>query len=82
MDIRCHHLGMVAGFALALSLSAASDLSWSSSQTKLDSTDPAPIVFDHAVSQGPPSPAPVLLLAGGLFGFAAYVRWRQRQRER
>lgn len=81
MDIRCHHLGMVAGFALALSLSAAADVSWSSTQAEAPSADPAPIVFEHAVSQSPPSPAPVLLIAGGLFGFAAYVRWRQRRRE-
>jgi len=80
MKIRCHHLGMDAGFALVLSLSAAADLSWSSKQSAAPSADPAPIVFDNSADQSPPSPAPVLFLAGGLFGFAAMVRWRQRRR--
>ncbi len=82
MVIRCHHLGLVAGFALVLSLSAAADLSWSSSAEASTTPQTTTVAFDHVADQSPPSPAPVLLLAGGLFGFAAMVKWRQRQRDR
>ena len=81
MKIRCHHLGMVAGFALLLSLSAAVDRSWAVDQTGTTPTTSAPILLTPTVEENHPSPAPVLLLAAGLFGGAAMVRWRQRQRE-
>lgn len=82
MKIRCHHLGMVAGFALLLSLSAAADRSWSAAQTDAVPATSMPVLLTPSVAESHPSPAPVLLLAAGLFGGAALVRWRQRQRER
>lgn len=82
MKIRCHHLGMVAGFALLLSLSAATDRSWSAGQTGTTPATSAPILLMPTVEENHPSPVPVLLLAAGLFGGAALVRWRQRQRQR
>lgn len=80
MKIRCHYLGMVAGFALVLSLSAAADQSWSSNRASL-TAEPTPILLAQPVGENHPAPAPVLLLAAGLFGGAAMVRWRQRQRD-
>ena len=73
MAIRCHHLGLFAGLALALSVAAASQL------PELPAAEPLPAV--HAVpteTEAPPVPAPVLFLAGGLLAVAAAVRWRQK----
>lgn len=82
MAIRCHHLGLISGLALALSLSAAADLSLSAADAIPPSADIGHIVFGLEASETPPFPAPVLFLAGGLLGLAAMVRWRQRMRQR
>lgn len=69
MGIRCHHLGVIAGLSLMLSVAAASLL-------------PEPLPVDPAnapaAEQTSPVPAPVLFLAGGLLAAVAMVRWRQK----
>lgn len=74
MAIRCHHLGLFAGLALALSVAAASQL-----PEPLPAADAASAtVAVRAADETPPVPAPVLFLAGGLLAAAAVVRWRQK----
>lgn len=82
MRIRCQHLGLIAGLALALSVSAASDWSASDATPASAQPDSAHAAFTHssADTSSLPVPAPVLFLAGGLLAMVAMVRWRQRTR--
>lgn len=75
MAIRCHHLGLVAGLSLILSVTAASQLSG-----PLSASDAAPAqtAVVHTAGETSPVPAPVLFLAGGLLALVAMVRWRQK----
>ena len=75
--IRCKHLGLIAGLALALSVSAATD--WPAT-TAEPTTTPKQNQVVTTTDDASPVPAPVLFLAGGLLGLAAYLRWRQRGR--
>jgi len=73
--IRCRHLGVIAGLALALSVVAASD--WAVEAPAATVT--VPVTMQLAPEpETAPAPAPVLFLAGGLLGLAAMVRWRQK----
>ena len=79
MAIRCKHLGLIAGLALALSVSAATD--WPATIAEPTATPkPNQVVTTTDADDASPVPAPVLFLAGGLLGLAAYLRWRQRGR--
>lgn len=73
--IRCKYLGLIAGLALALSVSAATD--WPATSTEPVVT-PKQNQVVTTTDDASPVPAPVLFLAGGLLGLAAYLRWRQR----
>ena len=73
--IRCKYLGLIAGLALALSVSAATD--WPATSTEPVAT-PKQNQVVTTTDDASPVPAPVLFLAGGLLGLAAYLRWRQR----
>lgn len=77
MLIRCHHLGLIAGLALALSLSASE---WTSPGPAHTPVAVEQAAFHSAEAPVSPVPAPVLLLAGGLLAVAAMVRWRQHLR--
>jgi hypothetical protein len=75
VTIRCRHLGVIAGLALALSVVAASDRVVEAPAATLA----VPVTMQLAPKpEAAPAPAPVLFLAGGLFGLAALVRWRQK----
>ena len=75
--IRCKHLGLIAGLALALSVSAATD--WPATTAEPTAT-PKQNQVVTTTNEASPVPAPVLFLAGGLLSLAAYLRWRQRGR--
>lgn len=75
MAIRCRHVGVIAGVALALSVAAASD--WSVGAPSAPAEVSAPLIPASA-TEASPVPAPVLFLAGGLLALVAMVRRRQK----
>ena len=75
MVIRCHHLGLIAGLALVLSVSASE---WTTSVPEIPPGGQA--VVEQVATPVSPVPSPVLSLAGGLLALAAMVRWRQHLR--
>ncbi|MBI5462756.1 MAG: hypothetical protein HY941_11290 [Gammaproteobacteria bacterium] len=79
MKIRCKYVGLIAGLALALSVSAATDY-WPASAAEAKATRTAEAAVMLKADEASPVPAPVLFLAGGLLGLAAFLRWRQRMR--
>ena len=80
--IRCKHLGLAAALALALSVSAATDWPTADAGASAKDTQAAPAAVVLNVDDAPPVPAPLLFLAGGLLGLVAYLRWRQRARDK
>ncbi len=79
MAIRCKYVGLIAGLAIALSVSAATD--WPAAKaTKTAATTDSSQTITTPADDASPVPAPVLFLAGGLLALAAYLRWRQRAR--
>lgn len=79
MRIRCQHLGLIAGLALALSVSATSD--WSTeSQAQVPADMAGHASFALRTDEVSPVPAPVLFVAGGLIAVVAMVRWRQKHK--
>lgn len=77
MRIRCQHLGLIAGLALALSVMAA--VSWSTETPAPEAVDMSGYAsFSLRRDDVSPVPAAVLFVAGGLIAVVAMVRWRQK----
>ncbi len=78
VTIRCKYVGLIAGLAIALSVSAATD--WPAAKATKTAAPAKTSEIVTTTEDASPVPAPVLFLAGGLLALAAYLRWRQRAR--